>query len=192
MVRYSRLPRSSIFRPLDKLVARSFCGIPPVHGLQANDAFCDIAFALGKARMRHRIKCSAVGTKEALALGNWPCERHGSASIDTGLLCASNEINSSGRSRNGAHAKSLGRARPSPRDELSDFANARSGYGVSPENPHVPLFAAGLALGATVAILVAVCRWPSQRLAKGAGRSNWSSTRATMWLTMSSTVCGWL
>src|SRR5262249_22712374 len=58
--------------------------------------------------------------------------------------------------------------------------------------PHVPLFAAGLALPATVAILVAVCRWPSQRLAKGAGRSNWSSTRATMWLTMSSTVCGWL
>jgi len=37
---------------------------------------------------------------------------------------------------------------------------------------HVPLFAAGLVLGATVAILVAVCRWPSQRLANGAGRSN--------------------
>src|ERR1700730_6629003 len=48
------------------------------------------------------------------------------------------------------------------------------------QTPHVPLFAAGLVLGATVAILVAVCRWPSQRLAKGAGRSNWSSTRATM------------
>src|SRR5262249_17737388 len=83
-------------------------------------------------------------------------------------------------------------ARPRPPNELSDFANARSGYGVSPENPHVPLFAAGLALPATVALLVAVCRWPSQRLGKGAGRSNWSSTRATIWLTMSSTVCGWL
>ena len=59
-------------------------------------------------------------------------------------------------------------------------------------NPHVPLFAAGVALGVTVAILVAVCMWPSQRLAKGAAISNWSSTRATMWLTMSSTVCGWL
>jgi len=49
-------------------------------------------------------------------------------------------------SRGWSGAKSLGRARPRPRDELSDFANARSGYGVSPENPHVPLFAAGLAL----------------------------------------------
>src|SRR5712691_9045993 len=48
----------------------------------------------------------------------------------------------------------------------------------------VPLFAAGLT---TVAILAAVCMWPSQRLANGAGMSNWSSTRATMWLTMSST-----
>src|SRR5262249_26828583 len=102
MVRYSRLPRSSIFRPLDKLVDRSFGRIPPVHGLQANDAFCGVAFALGKPRMGHRVKCAAVGTKEALALGNWPCERHGSASIDTGLLCAPNEINSSGRSRNEA------------------------------------------------------------------------------------------
>ena len=59
-------------------------------------------------------------------------------------------------------------------------------------NPQVPLFAAGVALGVTVAILVAVCMWPSQRLAKGEAMSNWSSTRATMWLTMSSTVCGWL
>src|SRR5215510_11331380 len=84
MVRYSRLPRSSIFRPLDKLVDWSFRRIPPVHGLQANDAFCDVAFALGKARIRHRIKCAAVGTKEGPALGNWPCERHGSASVDTG------------------------------------------------------------------------------------------------------------
>src|SRR5215470_15366366 len=108
MVRYSRLPQSSIFRPLDKLVDRSFRRIRPVHDLQANDAFCDVAFALGKPRMRHRIKCSAVGTKEGFALGNWPCERHASASLDTGLLCAAKDINSSGRSPNGAHAKFLG------------------------------------------------------------------------------------
>jgi hypothetical protein len=25
-----------------------------------------------------------VGTKEGPALGNWPCERHGSASVNTG------------------------------------------------------------------------------------------------------------
>src|SRR6266436_10106671 len=107
---YSRFTRSSIFRRLDELVDRSFRRIPPVHGLQANDAFCGVASALGTPRMRHRIKCSAVGAKEGLALGNWPCERHGSASLDTGLLCAPNEINSSGRRRNGARAESLGRA----------------------------------------------------------------------------------
>src|SRR5215471_3980886 len=81
---YSRFPRSSIFRPLDKLIDRSFRRIPPVHDLQANDTSCGVAFALGKPRMRHRIKCSAVGTKEGFALGNWPCERHGSASVDLG------------------------------------------------------------------------------------------------------------
>src|SRR5262249_55873638 len=111
---YSRFTRSSIFRPLDKLVDRSFRRIRPVHDLQANDAFCRVAFALGKPRMGHRIKCSAVGTKEGLALGNWPCERHGSASVDTGLLCASNDTNSSGRRRNGAGAKPRGRARAHP------------------------------------------------------------------------------
>src|SRR6516164_7404950 len=94
---YSRFTRSSIFRPLDKLVDRSFGRIPPVHDLQANDAFCGVALALAKPRMGHRIKCSAVGTKESLALGNWPCERHGSASVDTRLLCAPNDINSSGQ-----------------------------------------------------------------------------------------------
>src|SRR5262245_4918200 len=111
MVRYSRLPRSSIFRPLDKLVDRSFRRIPPVHGLQANDAFCDVAFALGKARIRHRIKCAAVGTKEGPALGNWPCERHGSASVDTGATMRLERDKFSGPSPNGAHAKFLGRAR---------------------------------------------------------------------------------
>src|SRR2546427_11716516 len=109
---YEAFAGSRTFRPLNRLVDRSFGRIPPVHDLQANDAFCDVAFALGKPRMAHRIKCSAVGTKEGLALGNWPCERHGSASVDTGLLCAPNEINSSGRRRNGARAESLGRLRP--------------------------------------------------------------------------------
>src|SRR5262249_35152197 len=55
------------------------------------------------------------------------------------------------------------------------------GHGGGPPSvAHVPLFAVGLALGGTVAILVAVCMWPSQRLANGAAMSNWSSTRATM------------
>src|SRR5262249_29200445 len=111
---YSRFTRSSIFRPLDELVDRSFRRIRPVHDLQANDAFCGVAFALGKPRMGHRIKCSAVGTKEGLALGNWPCERHGSASVDTGLLCASNDINSSGRRRDRSAREILGAPAPAP------------------------------------------------------------------------------
>src|SRR5215470_4487607 len=186
MVRYSRLPQSSIFRPLDKLVDRSFRRIPPVHGLQANDAFCDVAFALGKARIRHRIKCSAVGTKEGLALGNWPCERHASASVDLGATMRLGRDNFQQTlalmipAKGGKTGSGKRRRRCVP-----DVANAHPRTGAA----HVPLFAAGLAPGATAAILVAVCRWPSQRLANGAGRSNWSSTRATMWLTMSSTVC---
>src|SRR6516164_5924787 len=185
--RRSRLPRSSIFRPLNKLVGRNFGRIPLVHGLQTNNAFCNAAFALGKPRMRHRIKCSAVGTKEGLALGNWPCVRHGSASVDTGLLCASEGINSSNGSSDDPR-ESGGK----PGQASDAGAASRMSLALIRGAAHVPLFAAGLVLGATVAILVAVCRWPSQRLAKGAGRSNWSSTRATMWLTMSSTVCGWL
>jgi hypothetical protein len=47
--------------------------IPIIHDLQADHAFCDIAFTLGKLRMSHRIKCSAVGTKEGTALWGWPC-----------------------------------------------------------------------------------------------------------------------
>ena len=39
-------------------------------------------------------------------------------------------------------------------------------------NDQVPLLAAGGALGATVTSFAAVCMWPSQRLAKGAGILN--------------------
>src|SRR5262249_46354200 len=79
------------------------------------------------------------------------------------------------------------------RDAARGTLHAGHGYPRSHDRTaQVPLLVAGCTLGATVAILVAVCMWPSQRLANGAGMSNWSSTRATMWLTMSSTVCGWL
>src|ERR1700730_13936665 len=33
----------------------------------------DVAVTLGKPRIRHRIKCSAMGTKEGPALRDWPC-----------------------------------------------------------------------------------------------------------------------
>ena len=49
-------------------------------------------------------------------------------------------------------------------------AQPLSGRTLNPcQNHYVPLFAAAPELGVTVAILVAVCMWPSQRLAKGSG-----------------------
>jgi hypothetical protein len=47
-----------------------------VHNLSADNTFGDIAVALGKSRMRHRIKSSAMRTKEAAAFRDWPCKRH--------------------------------------------------------------------------------------------------------------------
>ena len=69
----------------------------------------------------------------------------------------------------------LGTTRPtvSPRKRRSQRPRAARGDSAR----QVPLFAVGFA---TEAILVAVCMWPSQRLAKGDEMSNWSSTRATM------------
>src|SRR5262249_57507249 len=103
--------------------------------------------------MRHRIKCSAVGTKEGLALGNWPCERHASASVDTGLLCASDGIISS-RPRSDDPGESGGKTGSGKRRRrcAPDVANAHPGTGAA----HVPLFAAGLLPGPTAPTLVPV------------------------------------
>src|SRR5262249_30013808 len=67
---------------MNELVDGNFGRVPPVHGLQANDALGRVAFTLGKARIRHRVKRSAVGTEESPAGGNWSCERHAGASVD--------------------------------------------------------------------------------------------------------------
>ena len=67
---------------MNELVARNFGRVPPVHGLQANDALGGVAFTLGNARIRHCVKRSAVGTEEGPAGGNWSCERHTGASVD--------------------------------------------------------------------------------------------------------------
>src|SRR5258708_35073862 len=44
------------------------------------------------------------------------------------------------------------------------------------QTPHVPLFAAGLALGATAALLVAACRRRSPPRPTAGGRSNWRTS----------------
>jgi Domain of Unknown Function (DUF1206) len=46
---------------------------PTCHDLQADHTFCDVAISLGKPRVRHRIKCSAMRTKERPAVGDWSC-----------------------------------------------------------------------------------------------------------------------
>src|SRR5262245_15112347 len=86
--------RSGIFRPMNKLVSGDLGRVPLVHRLSAHDAFRNVAFASGEPRMRHRIKCSAVGTKERPAGGNWSGERHG-APPSTNPVCAASEGNSS-------------------------------------------------------------------------------------------------
>jgi hypothetical protein len=42
-----------IFRSLDELVDRNVGSTPPIHDLQADHTFSDIAVTLGKQRMRH-------------------------------------------------------------------------------------------------------------------------------------------
>lgn len=70
----SRRPHRSrlgIFRPMNELVERNL--VPLVHRLLADHAFRNIAVSLGKPRMRHRIHCSAMRTKEGPTLGYWAC-----------------------------------------------------------------------------------------------------------------------
>jgi hypothetical protein len=66
---------------MNELVDRNVGRISFVHGLQTNHAFCDVDITLGRPRIRHRIKRSAMGTKEGLAFGYWPCKRHVAASV---------------------------------------------------------------------------------------------------------------
>src|SRR5690242_8771574 len=86
--------RSGIFRAMNKLVSGDLDRVPFVHRLPAHDAFRNVAFTSGEARMRHRIKCSTVGTKERPAGGNWSGERH-AAPPSTDPVCAATEGNSS-------------------------------------------------------------------------------------------------
>src|SRR5262245_39003035 len=89
---------------------------------------------------------------------------------------------------NGSCAIGAQRARASYADAIGDsrrtlVAEIRQRNGLA----YVPLFAV---VPPSAAIFAAVCMWPSQRFSNGAGMPNWSSTRATMWLTMSSIDCG--
>jgi len=67
---------SGVLRPLNELVNRNLRRIPIIHDAQADHAFCVTSVTPGKPRLRHRIKCSAVGTKEGAAFWTWACQRH--------------------------------------------------------------------------------------------------------------------
>jgi hypothetical protein len=56
---------SGIFRALEELEARD--RIRLVHGFEADDTFCCIAFALGNQRRCRRIECPAMRAEESAA-----------------------------------------------------------------------------------------------------------------------------
>jgi hypothetical protein len=56
---------SGIFRALEELEARDCIWL--VHGFEADDTFCCIAFALGNQRRCRRIECAAMRAEERAA-----------------------------------------------------------------------------------------------------------------------------
>src|SRR6266852_698011 len=74
-------PPLGIFRPMNELKDSNVGRIPFVHDVSADYTFCDIAVALGKFWIRHRIKGSAMRAKEGPAFRDWPCKRHVGASV---------------------------------------------------------------------------------------------------------------
>ena len=71
-----------ILRPVNELVDGIFSMIPRIHDLPADNAFCGVAVALGKPRIRHGVKGSAPRAKESPALWDCSCERHVGASVN--------------------------------------------------------------------------------------------------------------
>jgi hypothetical protein len=63
-----------IFRPMSELVDRKPNRVPFIHSFHTDDTFFNVAFR--RPRIRHRIKRTAMATKEGSAFRNRPYKRH--------------------------------------------------------------------------------------------------------------------